>query len=180
MSTQKALIIWAAASVLWLGLVGKSILLHYAPILSASEFIYIPMVQPGQLMEASDAHRDLLTRTRLTGNYWIDSFGIEGEVKIDYLVEITPSDEFRTWMPHKGSFASFPLTSPGWLAFRQQLVSQAMDLRNQEKDRVLKAHALKDALLLLGVPLMCLAVIFACRANARLLDQPAKGKFPDF
>lgn len=179
MSTKKALIIWAVALILWLGLVGKSILPHYAPILSPSEFVYIPMVKPVELMEASDAHHDLLTRTRLTGNYWIDSFGIEGVVKIDYLVEITSSDEFRTWMPHKGSFASFPLASPGWLAFRQQLVSQAMDLRNQEKDRVLKAHVLKDALLLLGVPLVCLVVIFGYRANASLFDRPARDRFPD-
>jgi len=180
MTARKALLLWGLGWIAWTGLVGKTLLPHYAPLLSESRFVFIPMVQSGQLMEATDAHRDLLTRTRLTGNYWIDAFGVTGEVRIEYMVEITPGDTSRTWMPYQGSFASFPLTSPTWLAYRTQLVSQAMVLRDQEIDRVLKVHALKDALLLFGVPLIWLAVIFAIRANANLLDQPAQGGFSDF
>lgn len=179
MTSKKALLLWAIASIPWVILVGRSILPHYTAILAPSQYIYIPMAQPARLMDANTEHRDLLTRTRLTGNYWIDSFGIEGEVNIEYMVEITPSDQFRTWIPHKTSYASLPLSSPIWLDFRQQLISQAMTRRHEEKERVLQQHAFQDALLLLGVPLMCLVVIFAYRANAGLLDRPAQGKLPD-
>lgn len=170
---------WGIGVMVWMGMVGKSVLPHYAPLISESRFIFIPMVQSGQLVQASDAHRELLARTRLTGNYWIDTFGIEGDVRIEYMVEISPGDAMRTWMPYQGSFASFPLTSDKWLAYRAQLVSQAIALRSLEKDRILMTHALEDALLLFGVPLIWLVVVFAFRANTDLLNRPAQGKFPD-
>jgi len=179
MTMKKMLILWAIGSILWILAVTVQVFEHYSPLLKQSNYIYNPMISPEKLMQANAENRERLVRSYQDGDGNIYSFGMAGVVGIEFSQQAFTGDILHTWMPYRGSVASFEATSPEWQNFRQSLVEQALSLREKQKQETFERFLVADSALIFGVPVIFLVLMIGCKTCLSSLYQRTGQHFPD-